>query len=54
MYTGTLIEDLIVTVERAEHWTVAQPAQILRKEDMDMPVAYLVESLCDEQLVEMA
>ena len=54
MYTGTLIEDLIVTVERAEHWTVAEPTQVLRNEDVDVPVAYLLESLYDEQLVEVA
>jgi len=54
MYTGTMIEDLIATVEHAEHRTGARPAQILRQEDMDLPVAYLLESLYDEQLVQVA
>ena len=62
MYTGTMIEDLIATVERAEclhpsaptpgapgapRWA-AEPASI------DMPVAYLIEQSYGEQLVEVA
>jgi len=62
MYTGTMIEDLIATVERAEclhpssptlgapgapRWA-AEPATI------DMPVAYLIERSYGEQLVEVA
>ena len=53
MYTGTLIEDLIATVERVEHWNRAESPQILRQEEIDMPVAYLLESLYDEQLMEV-
>lgn len=54
MYTGTMIEQLIATVERAESWAAAEPAQVLRKEDRYVPVPYLLESLYDEQLVEVA
>ena len=54
MYTGTLIEDLIATVERAESWTAAEPAEMLREEDVDIPVAYLLEPSYGEQLVEVA
>jgi len=53
MYTGTMIEDLIATVERAE-WATAEPAEILREEDVDMPLAYLLEQSYGEQLVEVA
>jgi hypothetical protein len=52
MYTGTMIEDLIATVERAESWAAAEPAEILREEDV--PVAYLLEQSYGEQLVEVA
>jgi len=51
MYTGTMIEDLIATVERAESWAVAEPAEIVRQEDM--PVAYLLKQSNGERL-EMA
>ncbi len=54
MYTGTMIEDLIATVERAECWATAEPAEILRDEDLDLPVAYLLEQSYGEQLVEVA
>ncbi len=54
MYTGTMIEELIATVERAECWAAAEPAEILREEDVDMPVAYLIEQSYGEQLVEVA
>ena len=54
MYTGTMIENLIATVERAESWASAEPAEILRDEDLDMPVAYLLEPSYGEQLVEVA
>ena len=47
MYTGTMIEDLIATVERAE-CRLAEPA-----ED-EMPVAYLIEQLYGQELVEVA
>jgi len=47
MYTGTMIEDLIATVERAECWA-AEPATI------DMPVAYLLDQSYGEALVEVA
>ena len=53
MYTGTMIEDLIATVERAECWA-AEPAAVLREDDVDMPVAYLLEQSYGEQLVEVA
>ena len=54
MYTGTIIEDLIETVERAERRTAEEPAQLLRQEDMDIPVAFLLDSLYAEQLLEVA
>jgi hypothetical protein len=53
MYTGTMIENLIATVERAECWAATAPAGILREEDADMPVAYLQRSN-GEQLVKVA
>jgi hypothetical protein len=43
MYTGTMIEDLIATVERAE-------CRIEPVED-EMPVAYLIEQLYGQELV---
>ena len=52
MYTGTMIEDLIATVERAEGWAAAEPAEILSCEDV--PVACLLEQSYGEQLVEVA
>jgi len=54
MYTGTMIEELIATVARAECRAVAEPAEILRDEDLDMPVVYLLEPLYEPQLVEVA
>jgi hypothetical protein len=51
MYTGTMIEELIATVERAESWAVAEP-ETAREEDL--PVAYLLDHSYDEQLVEVA
>ena len=54
MYTGTMIEDLIATVERAEHWAAAEPAEILREEDLEVPLAYLLEQTYGEVLVEVA
>ena len=45
MYTGTMIEDLIATVELAEYKAV---------EPVDVPVAYLIEQSYGEQLVEVA
>ena len=54
MYTGTMIEELIATVERAECWTIAEPVQVLQKLDLDVPVAYLLEPSYNEQLVEVA
>jgi len=53
MYTGTMIEDLIATVEHAEG-RFAQPVRFLRQEEMDIPVAFLLDSLQDEQLLEVA
>jgi hypothetical protein len=53
MYTGTMIEELIATVERAESWAV-EPAESLQEEDFNLPVAYLLEPFYDEQLVEVA
>ena len=47
MYTGTMIEDLIATVELAEYKT-AEPIEV------DVPVAYLIEQSYGEQLVEVA
>jgi len=52
MYTGTMIEELIATVERAESWAAAEPSEILREEDV--PVAYLLEQVYNQQLVELA
>ena len=52
MYTGTMIEDLIATVERAEGWAAVEPAEILQADDV--PVAYLLEQSYGEQLVEVA
>jgi hypothetical protein len=52
MYTGTMIKDLIATVERAEGWAAAEPTEILR--DEDVPVAYLLGQSYSEQLVEVA
>lgn len=52
MYTGTMIADLIATVERAESWLAAEPVEILQ--DEDAPVAYLLEQSYGEQLVEVA
>ena len=54
MYTGTLIEDLIATVERAESRPAEEPVRFLRQEDMDIPVAFLLDSLYEEQLLEVA
>jgi hypothetical protein len=54
MYTGRMIEDLIATVERAESWSAVEPAGILKGEDFDMPLAYLLEQSYSEQLVEVA
>ena len=54
MYTGTMIDDLIATVEHAECWAAAEPAEILREEDLDVPVAYLLERSYGEVLVEVA
>ena len=51
MYTGTMIEELIATVERAESWAAAESQQ---EEDFNLPVAYLLEPSYDEQLVEVA
>jgi len=47
MYTGTMIAELIATVERAECWA-AEPAAV------DMPVAYLLDQSYGEALVEVA
>ena len=44
MYTGTMIENLIVTVERAECWAAAKPAESPREGDIDPPAAYLQRS----------
>ena len=52
MYTGTMIENLIATVERAECWAAANPAQILPKGNIDPTAAYLPSS--GEQLVRVA
>jgi hypothetical protein len=54
MYTGTMIEDLVATVARAEFWAAAEPAEILRKEEEDVPVAYLLAQSYGEQPVEVA
>jgi len=53
MYTGTMIEELISTVERAESWA-AEPAENLQEEDFNLPVAYLLEPSYGEQLMEVA
>ncbi|MFZ3213656.1 MAG: hypothetical protein WA188_19295 [Terriglobales bacterium] len=52
MYRGTMIEALIATVERAECWAAANPAEILREGNIAPPAAYLRSS--DEQLVKVA
>jgi hypothetical protein len=53
MYTGTLIDDLFTTVERAECWATVEPRETLR-DDLDLPVAYLLEQSYGEELVEVA
>jgi len=52
MYTGTMIENLIATVEHAECWTAANPVQNLREGDIDPPAAYSQAS--GELLVKVA
>jgi len=52
MYTGTMIEELIATVERAESWAAAEPVEILR--DEDLPLAFLLEQSYGEELVAVA
>lgn len=53
MYSGTMIKDLIATVERAEHRTLE--CEILQPEEAgDLPLAYLLEQSYGEQLVEVA
>lgn len=54
MYTGTMIDELIATVERAEYWAAAEPAEVLREEDLEVPLAYLLEQSYGEALVEVA
>ncbi len=54
MYTGTMIDELIATVERAECWAVAEPAEVLREEGLEIPLAYLLEQSYGEVLVEVA
>jgi hypothetical protein len=60
MYTGTMIEDLIATVERAERLystaatAGAELAEILKDEDLGIPLACLLEQSYGEQLVEVA
>ena len=54
MYTGTMIEDLIATVERAECWAAAEPAEILRDDDLNVPLACLLEQSYGDVLVEVA
>ncbi|HXR39424.1 MAG TPA: hypothetical protein VN776_10040 [Terracidiphilus sp.] len=53
MYTGTMIENLIATVERAECWAAAKPAEIRRERDIDPPAAYPQRSN-SEQLMKVA
>ena len=52
MYTGTMIENLIATVELAECWTAANPVQNLREGDINPPAAYSQAS--GELLVKVA
>ncbi len=55
MYTGTMIKDLIATVERAESYAVAEPAEILLPEDLDgASLTCLLEQTYGEQLVGVA
>lgn len=57
MYTGTMIEDLIATVERAECWAAAEPAEILREDDLNVPLAFPlcgIEQSYGDVLVEVA
>jgi len=54
MYTGTMIEDLIATVERAECWATTEPVTGSRATEIYMPVAYLLEQCYGEELVEVA
>jgi len=62
MYTGTMIEDLIATVERAEclHPSAPTPGPpgaprwAAEPTPVEIPVAYLVEQCYGEQLVEVA
>jgi hypothetical protein len=50
MYTGTMIEDLIATVERAE----CEPEIFQADEIGDLPLAFLLEQSYGDQLVEVA
>jgi hypothetical protein len=52
MYTGTMIDELIATVARAECW--AEPTEIEHADELEMPVACLLEQCYEEQLVEVA
>jgi hypothetical protein len=52
MYTGTMIENLIATVERAECWA-AKPVEIRQERDIDPPAAYSQRSN-SEQLMKVA
>jgi len=54
MYTGTMIEQMIATVESAESWAATEPAESLQEEDLNLPVAYLLEPSYGEQLMEVA
>jgi hypothetical protein len=54
MYTGRMIEDLITTVERAECWAAAEPAEILREHDLNVHLACLLERSYGDVLVEVA
>ena len=49
-----MIEELIATVESAESWAAAEPAESLQEEDFNLPVAYLLEPSYSEQLMEVA
>jgi len=48
MYTGTMIEELIATVERAESWAVAETVR-----EEDLPVAYLLDQSYNQELMEV-
>jgi len=56
MYTGTMIEDLIAAVERAEMHARYEydPVEILQPEESELPLAYLIERSYSEPMAGVA